>query len=227
MLRGGTFNLKFGRDVERVVEECRKLFGEYGLAFLCTQETDDYVDALREEFVVVGAGESCVLVARRGVKVDQIRRHEYGDGWTTVRGGRFPPAVHWTVRLDEWLRVRSVHLPTPSEWVAGHPVAPPDRLDDLIGTALGLRRYLRGPNARLAAGDWNEPPETSGRYSPQWIAAESRSLIWAPKRSTGHGRIDYVMARGALVTDLHVDDVVTEHSDHEPVIFTVRRAADE
>lgn len=222
-MRGGTFNLKYGRPPERVAGECHELFGEYGLTFLAVQEADDYLDVLADRFHVIGSGES-VLLVERGVPVDRVRRHVYGDGWTTVRGGHFPPAVHWQARLAGWLRVRSVHLPTPSEWRDGHPVAPPDRLDDLFATAVGLRWFLRGTGARLAVGDWNEPPTTRGRYSPSWIAEEGGATIHAPESSTGHGRIDYAIASDCRVDELRIDDQVTEFSDHEPVIFRVRRS---
>jgi hypothetical protein len=227
-LRGGTFNLRYGRDPDQVIGEVARLFVKHHLDFLAVQEFSDYRNtfAARRGFQVVpttGQCESGILV-RLGVNIDKRSVHTYGDGWITIRGGHFPPAVHTEARLDGWLCVRSVHLPTPTEWEDGRVTAPPERLDDLIATMRGLRRYLNHPgfvNARLVAGDWNEPPHTTGQYTPSWLANTTSSNLAAPQSLAGHGRIDYVIGKGCRVEGIFKDTAIAELSDHEPVIFKV------
>lgn len=222
-LRGGTFNLLYGRDPARVVEEVWTFLDAGQLGFVCTQETADYVDALRASRLrVIGSGETCIVVHPR-VKVRARRRFSYGDGWTTIRGGHHPPVVMWQALLDDWLTVRSVHLPTPSDWQGGRLDAPPERADDLRAASRGLVRYLRQGGARIAAGDYNEPPETRGVFSPHWIASETGSAIDAPVKGSGHGRIDYVLSRGCEVNGVRVVRGSGERSDHDPVRFRVAR----
>jgi endonuclease/exonuclease/phosphatase family metal-dependent hydrolase len=226
-LRGGTFNLLYGRDPERVIREVSRLFDKHGLGFLCVQEFSDYRDDFKAAgWTVVpehGPCESGVLVAP-GVAVDEVSRHVYGDGWITVRGGRFPAAVHNEVRLAGWLRVRSVHLPTPTFWPNGRLMAPAERADDLRATMRGLWRFLARPgfwNARLVAGDWNEPPQTVGQWTPRWLARTTGSRLAVPTSREGHGRIDYAVVKGARVVEIFKDTTIPELSDHEPVIFKV------
>lgn len=226
-LRGGTFNLRYGRDKARVKREVARLFVKHNLDFLCVQEFSDYRNDFAEAgwnvVPLKGPCESGIIVANH-VRVDQRKVHTYGDGWITVRGGKFPAAVHNEARIGGWLRVRSVHLPTPIFWVNGRTKGPDERLDDLRETMIGLREFLRPWgfwNARLAAGDWNEPPHTTGTYSPQWLARVTRSMLRAPQSLAGHGRIDYAIGKGCRVEGIFKDTAIPELSDHEPVIFKV------
>jgi hypothetical protein len=229
-LRGGTFNLRYGRDPLRVKREVLGLFGKHRLDFLAVQEFTDYRDTFRDttDYRVIPSGGQCEsgTLVRRGITVDRRQQYIYGDGWTTTRGGRFPAAVHNEARLAGWLYLRSVHLPTPSYWADGQLMAPEDRADDLRATMRGLWKYLAHPgtrNAWLAAGDWNEPPGTIGRWSPRWLARTTGSRLRCPTSDEGHGRIDYAIVKGARIPDIYKDTVIPELSDHEPVIFTVRR----
>jgi hypothetical protein len=227
-LRGGTFNLRYGRKPYVVLHEITKLFAKHRLHFLAVQEFSDYRDTFARsyDFNVVPDSGQCEsgIIVRRGIPFDNVTSHTYGDGWVTVRGGRFPAAVHNEARINFWLYVRSVHLPTPITWRDGRAMGPAERVDDLAETAEGLRRYFQHPcwmNARLAAGDWNEPPHTPGTYTPKWIATRSGATIAAPQSLAGHGRIDYAIAKGARIENIRKDLVIPELSDHEPVIFTV------
>lgn len=227
-LRGGTFNLEYGRDPIRVVAEVARLFTKHALDFLAVQEFSDYRDRFSVQrwcnvVPTTGACESGIIV-RDGLAIDKRSVHVYGDGWITIRGGHFPAAVHNEARIGGWLYVRSVHLPTPTFWNDGRVRGPEERLDDLAATAEGLRRYFQHPawiNARLAAGDWNEPASTPGEYAPSWIAARSGADVAVPTSREGHGRIDYAMAKGARVEGIFKDVRIPELSDHEPVIFKV------
>lgn len=76
-------------------------------------------------------------------------------------------------------------------------------------------------SALALVGDWNAEPHDTGRYSPEWIAAQGGLRI----HSTGpgrHGDIDYLMA------DCHVSDperyespAGSSRSDHDVVMFTL------
>ena len=229
-LRGGSFNLRYGRVPKRVVTEGANLFKRHDLDFLAVQEFSDYTEAFRRDprFDVLpldGSAESGIVV-RAGLPVDRVSHDTYGNGWTTVRGGHYPPATHHEARLDGWLYVRSVHLPTPSSWTHGRPQAPADRLDDLVATVEGLSVFLKPRslrNARVVIGDWNEPPETRGTYTPNWLAEQTGAKIACPDSRAGHGRIDYALYKGCEVTGTFKDAATVEFSDHEPVIFTITR----
>lgn len=227
-LHGGTFNLEYGRTVTRVVSEVKSLFAKHHLDFLAVQEFSDYRNAFRDTdglkvIPTTGACESGIIV-REGVQVDKRSVHVYGDGWTTTRGGHFPAAVHNEARIGGWLYVRSVHLPTPTEWKDGRLKSPAERVDDLVATVRGLQDFFDHPaavNARLAAGDWNETPDTRGRFTPHWLATETKADIAVPTSRAGHGRIDYALAKGCAVQGIFKDELIPELSDHEPVIFRV------
>jgi len=228
VLRGGTFNLLYGRDPKRVLAEVGRLFAKHSLDFLAVQEFSDYRNAFRDlaglkVVPTMGACESGLIV-RSGVAVDKRTVHVYGDGWITVRGGRFPAATQNEARLNGWLYVRSVHLPTPTFWPDGRLQTPAERRDDLIATIAGLKRYFSHSslvNARLAAGDWNEAPTTTGQWTPHWLAEQTGATIKVPTSLAGHGHIDYAMVRGARVQGIFKDTAIPELSDHEPVIFQV------
>lgn len=229
-LKGGTFNLEHGRDPDTVKLEVVNLLEKHHLDFLCVQEASDYKHILENVSgyvyvvgVTAGGKDNGILVKRR-IKQDRVYFYTFGNGWTTVRGGHHPETSQNQVRLDGWLYIRCIHLPTPSDWRTGKPVGPANRLDDLISAVKGLRNYFRWPcirNARIAAGDWNEPPETDGEYSPQWIARKSKANTVAPTSKAGHGRIDWVMYKGCSIRNIVKDTDIKEASDHEPVVFTV------
>lgn len=229
-LRGGSFNLKYGRDPHRVLWEIRQLFDKHRLSFLCVQEVNDYIAIIRasNDFVFIPTNEvsESGIIVRRGISISKKSKHVYGDGWTTVRGGHFPAAEQHQALLAGWLFVRSCHLPTPTFWHDGRVRTPRERMDDLVLTSRGMARYLLPPSfwrARLVAGDMNEPPSTLGAFSPAWIARTARAHLAFPKSREGHGRIDYVLFKGCRVTRIWKDTEISELSDHEPVIFIVEK----
>jgi hypothetical protein len=111
-LRGGTFNLRYGRKPFVVLHEVSKLFTKHELDFLAVQEFSDYREtfARSHDFNVIPTSGQCEsgIIVRRGIWFDKVKVRTYGDGWVTVRGGRFPAAVHNEARLAGWLYVRSV-----------------------------------------------------------------------------------------------------------------------
>lgn len=224
----------YGRDPQTVKAEVERLLKKHNLDFLCLQEANDYFKVFNNiegyDYIASteswGGKESTILV-RSTLKRDRIKFFTYGDGWITVRGGKHAPTGQTQARIDGWLYVRSLHLPTPSFWVNGKIDArrtPAERLDDLVEAMKGLRNYFAFPsviNGRIAAGDWNEAPMTEGEYSPGWLMRWTKAKSWKPASRLGHGWIDWVMGKGVNVTKIFKDTEFREGSDHEPVIFTV------
>ena len=235
-MTGGTFNLLYGRDDEQVKREVIRLLSKHDLDFLCLQEASNYFRVLnsikgytylanRSEWA---ASESTILVKDTHT-FDKEKFIGYGDGWYRY-GKKYkgPRPGMWQARLDGWLFVRSLHLPTPSFWSNGEidDRTPGEREDDLIDGMNKLRRWFSYPsrrNARIAAGDWNEPISTRGEYSPQWLAEKTGATLHDTVSTQGHGRIDWVAAKGVEVTRIFKDTDVREGSDHEPVIFHLTR----
>lgn len=241
VLHGGTFNLKFGRDPERVIREVETFVRARNLDFVCLQEATDYYNVLSDlpgyNYYARWAkgeevdgdpgkntGESGILVHERH-QVSSVRYGAFGDGWITkVRGGHHPPPVFPRLTIDGWLRVGSVHLPTPSKWIDGRLFAPPERVDDYKAFAAAIRRFMKSPvHSRLIAGDWNEPPTTMGLDAPGEIAKDAKAKIACPESKAGHGHIDYAMFKRCEVYGITKDLQLHEESDHEAVYFVVRR----
>lgn len=232
-LRGGTFNVEFGRDHKIVAEEVTTFLTKHDLDFACLQEATEYFEVFKQipgyDYIASkdswGAQESTILV-KSSLKQDKIRSVNYGDGW--YMGKQHHPATGQNqVRIDGWLLVRSLHVPSHSTWTNGKLTTQPvERRDDLVATAKGLVNYFRWPcltTARLAAGDWNENPSTKGEYSPNWIAQKSRARTITPSSAVGHGHIDWPMFKGCNIEAIYKDLKIREGSDHEPVVFVVKR----
>jgi exonuclease III len=230
-LEGGTFNLKYGRDPMRVAHEVNTLIDRHKLKFLCVQEAQDYFSVLHNNVhgfryyttrEYPGGSYNGILVSDVH-RVTKVKHDSVGDGWTTENGHPHVPCSFSRLTIDGWLRVASIHLPTPTEWINGVLHAPDERRDDAIEHAKTLVRFLAWPDrrTRVAAGDWNEPPTTQGKYSPGWIAHTTHSKAVAPAALAGHGRIDYPMVNSGRLEKVFKDLNISELSDHEPVVFTV------
>jgi endonuclease/exonuclease/phosphatase (EEP) superfamily protein YafD len=110
----------------------------------------------------------------------------------------------------------SVHAPPGIDWVNGVPRGGEQRNKSYQSLTSKLLRHVRRANeAVLIGGDWNEGARTSGPGSPSWLAAKGGLKKYR------NGRIDWEMARGAKLTDMHVGSA--GGSDHRIVVFTVTR----
>lgn len=49
----------------------------------------------------------------------------------------------------------------------------------------------------LLGGDWNEPPDKPGRWSPRWIAERTGMKVYAPPRGK-RGRIDFIITSAEI-----------------------------
>lgn len=232
-LKGGGANLKFGRPDARVEDEVTRFLTKHDLDFLVVQEARDYANVLPtipgyKYFTDKSKGgiRQDGFLVREELVVDRIAYSTRGDGWRTVFGAWHKPNPAHRLRIDGWLYVRAVHLMTPTHWRNGRLIAAAERKDDYIAHAKDLLRYFRPPcilNGRLAVGDWNESPVTSGKWSPRWIAAKRNAQRYWPKQKAGHGLIDWVMAKGVVITNIYKDVNFKEGSDHEWFVFTVTK----
>lgn len=236
-MQGGTFNLRYGRHQDDVAHEVTTLVEKHDLGFLCVQEANDYWRTLHRipgmDYYATteyrGGAETGILV-RSDLDVTGVRYGSFGDGWITVRGGKHAPVTFPRLTIDGWLRVGSVHLPTPTHWTDGRLWSPDERLDDYLAIMQKVRRFFAVPGrrTRLVAGDWNEPPATMGTWSPGWVAAAAGATAYPTESRAGHGRIDYPMVKRGVCRDVRKDLQLREGSDHEPVVFEVvgsRKAA--
>jgi hypothetical protein len=221
-IRGATYNCLRGRDPARVARWVRALMVNKQLGFVLIQEGHDYRDELarlpgcRVISPIGGHHETLILVDLAVVTVsDPGRVPLEAMGWETVRGGRAWPRTMATCDLDGWLTVGSVHLPPSVSWHGGRMDGPPARVRAYRRCSRTLTRWIgrrRGPV--LVGGDWNEPADTRGRWSPRWVANHTGAHIWTT------GGIDYVMGDRVKVTGVHnVAD--RGGSDHHARVFTV------
>jgi len=234
ILRGGTFNVENTRPPRVVLGEVERFMDRHRLAFCCVQEFKMYRDTFEAAdwcrvFAAAwpgkqGRGDTAILV-RPGVPARNPAYAEFGDGWVTVEGDTHVPPEIPRVTV-EWLRVASVHMPTPITWDGPNrpPEGPPERVDDYRACARKVRSFLADEEPRLVAGDWNESPRTLGRWAPGWIAKQVRGQAWPTGKLAGHGDIDYpVTNRFVKVVNIGKDLEIREGSDHEPVWFNVER----
>jgi hypothetical protein len=73
----------------------------------------------------------------------------------------------------------------------------------------------------IMGGDWNEPPTSTGRWSPRWIADATGQTIYPPPAGK-HGRIDFLM------TDLdfeRVNRIPGGESDHGLILYDLQDPA--
>jgi hypothetical protein len=236
-LKGGSFNLLYGRPKAVVKDEVIRLLKKHDLDVLFVQEANDYVGILHNipgyEYICKPSYFSSVeigILVKKKFKIDRQKYLQYGDGWFRIggKGRRGPTPGFNQVRLDQTWVLRSLHLPTPSLWKDGKIDArrvPSDRADDLIAGMKKLRIFfsIPGKSVRIACGDWNESNSTTGLYSPGWLQKVTGAKSMAPTSMEGHGHIDYPMVKGGHIVKIFKDLDIREGSDHEPVIFTIRK----
>lgn len=180
-----------------------------------------------------GQRESAMLV-RDDVKLGHGQSWAARMTWTgwwrvTGKGGMTAPKWAPTI-LADGIRLVGVHLP-PS-------VKHADRRGELprgqVRRVVAYRTYVRRLAGLVAGtlpgrpvvivGDWNASPYVTGRWSPQWLALKARMDVRAPLGPTSVHRdvpIDYVLARGCHIAQLHTLKAFEHGSDHDPIGFRV------
>lgn len=66
-------------------------------------------------------------------------------------------------------------------------------------------------------GDWNCPPDQEGRYSPRWLAKQTRAHVYAAKAGK-HGRIDHVITNARVRGH---ERIPGGYSDHDLIIAEI------
>lgn len=231
-LNGGSFNLRYGRPTEVVKGEVTRLLKKHDLDFLCVQEGTDYFGVLRDikgydYFATreIAGGTECGILVKKAIPQGKPKYRNFGDGWITVRGGNHAPTVFPRIKIDGWLTVGSLHLPTPIYFNGDNVTGPAERVDDYMAIARKIYRYLKfGKGSRIAVGDFNEPLSNTAKWAPGGIVRRIKGAVAQDTKSrAGHGRIDYVIGKNVELSNVRKDLEIAEGSDHEPVTFKVRQ----
>jgi endonuclease/exonuclease/phosphatase family metal-dependent hydrolase len=222
-MRGGTFNLLYGRNPKVVQREVMELLSKFNLDYLGVQEATDYRLELHDipgyayytgGSVNGGASTEIGILVKDIHDVSNVKNRAYGDGWWSakVNGTRMQPRNFLVLTLNNKHKKAVVHFP-PSVDLAKR--TPTDRYEDSVLLSKRCRRFLSGPSfkTREIMGDWNNEPFIRARYSPSWIANQTGATVSSPDK-----RIDYILTKG-----LNVDNIkkvnMQEKSDHNPVVY--------
>ncbi len=228
-LRIGTFNCLFGRDPDTVKKEVRRALDKHELDVLVLQEAADYYSVLNSfnDYIYICKRPAKKSERQLGILIHvrlhatDIKFNTLGDGWYTQDGDFHGPVVVPQVRISGGLWIAATHMPTPTSWRRGKLVAPKERRNDYLALALWFVFWLKR-GRKMVIGDWNEPPETVGEYTPRNIAERANAKISAPKRNAaGHGTIDYLIGKGFKVLHVIEDLKLPEKSDHNLVVWII------
>lgn len=227
-MRLGLWNALRGREPRDVAAIAASIIREHDLDALAVTEAQQYVRAfsrlpgLRVVAFCEHPGQAnTALLVRVPVKVSGMHtRRMTWHGWITVRGSR-TPAKWLTSAVVGRVRVAVVHLPPSQRWRGDAMTGPVRRVAATIVHMRRLRSWL-GKRRRptIVVGDFNATPGTRGRWSPAWVAENTRSRIVAPDQPT-HGRrvIDYAIARNLTATATTRGKY---GSDHHLVTFEIQ-----
>lgn len=225
-MRGGTFNLLYGRDPEVVQKEVEFLLHHYQLDYLGVQESTDYRLVLHDipgysyytgGSVNGGAATEIGMLVKDEHTVTNVKNKAYGDGWFGVKADtRMEPRNFLTLTINGKHKKAVVHFP-PSVDLRSR--SPKDRYEDTARLAKRCRAFLSGPSfkTREILGDWNTEPFNRSRYSPSWIAHQTGATLTSPD-----DRIDYILTKGLVVDSIKKIQTRREKSDHNLVIYVTR-----
>lgn len=228
-MRGGTFNLLYGRDPKVIQKEIKYLLRKHDLDYLGVQESTDYRLVLHDipgysyytgGSVNGGASTEIGILVKDIHTVTNVKNKAFGDGWWGVqRKGkpvRMKPRNFLVVTINHKRKVAVVHYPPNVDIIDG---LPEDRYEDLKALSKRCRNFLSGPSfkTREILGDWNCEPFVRAKFSPRWIANQTGATLSSPD-----DRIDYVLTKGLKVVSIRKVHRARENSDHELVIFVTR-----
>lgn len=226
--RGGSYNVRKGRDAETVAREVEDFMVEFELDWLVLQECADQIRhiarSLRGRYTVLtGSGSrsrrDSAIIVRPGIPARFKRVHSLERlGWERApenrRFGRHNHRSMVSARIGRKgfrYRLAAVHLPPGPHDAPGYPLrglAFRTSLDTLRKLA---RRWSRADlDGWAMVGDWNERPDD---------AAIRRFLVDTGGAVLGNG-IDYPITRGVVVNRYR--RVKFGASDHKPIVVTVR-----
>lgn len=225
-MRGGTFNLLYGRDPEVVKKEVTFLLKEHDLDYLAVQESTDYRLVLHDiegysyytgGSVNGGAATEIGFLVRSDHEVTNVKNKAYGDGWWgTAAKTRMEPRNFLTLTINGKHKKAVVHFPPNVNLKTGQPE---DRYLDSVALAKRCRGFLSGPSfkTREILGDWNTEPFIHVPYSPRWIANATGATLSSPD-----DKIDYALTKGLSVVTIKKVRTQRERSDHDLVIIETR-----
>lgn len=228
-MRGGTFNLLYGRDPEVVKAEVIHLLNEYNLDYLGVQESTEYKLVLHDipgyayytgGSVNGGASTEIGMLVKDIHDVSNVKNKAFGDGWWGVKGRgkavRMQPRNFLVLTINGKHKKAVVHFPPSVDLKNG---VPEDRYEDYAQLAKRCRAFLSGPSfkTREILGDWNQEPYIRARFSPSWIAHQTGATLSSPD-----DRIDYVLTKGLNVVTIKKVRTRKERSDHDLVVLVTR-----
>lgn len=211
IINWGFHNLLYGRDQDRVAANVIRDFDALGLEVMGLTEANDYIN----EVAALAKAKGYVLLVGR-VKGKWSNHNALlvrdpkavSDHWGFVAtkpypmGGRmFPSSVSLAAIVHGIV------------WVVGHApvhawVATPrgrrfiGKLARRVSYRFHIRRtalvFKRHPNHLVVAmEDWNGSPNSTGPDSPRGLARAVGGVILSTGLNTGHGEIDFAVARQA------------------------------
>lgn len=225
----GTYNVEHGHPVQNHVTMILRDANKYDLSVLGLGETQDYAPALRraapaDDYRLIGSDNA--LLVKRGLPVGARGSFRPAGSWFTTRG-----RVHRQTPVT-WARVKgityaAIHAPVHA-WVATRYgrkfIGPARRRAAYRFFVQRVIRFARWHNHRplVIMGDWNANPDTRGLYSPNYLRRKIGGHYLRPHTSTGHGEIDFAIARGIRGANVHVrPNLRVAQSDHRLVTFKV------
>lgn len=229
-MRVGTYNVQYGHDKAKHADMILRRFQTRRLDLLALLEAADYLEHLEHAAPALGLE----LIYRDGpVHVRNqafLRRVDttvLGKVWSVPMPATYL-APNGAVRHSSpplcaevnGIVYAAIHAPVHA-WVAGKGgrrfIGPARRLAAWRAYAKRLLLILRRHRHVVLLGDWNATPDDRGLWSPNWLRRKGKARFIRPHANTGHGEIDYALAKGVFgVVDV-AEDGRDGRSDHKLV----------
>jgi hypothetical protein len=207
------------------------LFERGRLDVLCLTEARDYIGALRglakqngDTLLSINNGKrgsnQCAMLVRKGAHIGKVWSIRAGTGWRRAGGGWMAPMQPLCAIIDGEVYVAG-HAPV-SAWQATPrgrkfigPLARRVAYRGFVKRLAKVAKRHKGHPVKLWC-DWNATPDTTGRYSPNWLRQEIGGRFARPHTSTGHGEIDFCIVVGDQASDVSALDA--KPGDHKMVM---------
>lgn len=237
-LKVGTFNIQRDHAVKPHTDMVIKTFLDNNLDVLMIQEAGDYYTAIKRAAARQGiqcicydnrvAAREQITLVKAGLPITRPRAIQAADRWYWRQWNHwsFNPYITVVAIRDTWFV--NLHSPVGVDWPNGHPTG----WDDLVRAYLQhtdtLVRFAKThPHRALVfAGDHNARPFEYGPGTPRDLEHRIKGTLIDPKKSTGHGPIDFPIIRNGDKTNIAVSKVRVHgpskpRSDHRLVTWYV------
>jgi hypothetical protein len=227
--RSGLHNLEHSHDPRTHALRTLRRMRDHDLKVLAVTEGRDYLTEFiryaREFGVIVlhargmarGSDQNYLIVRDDAKITERPWVFQAGTGWYTTTGAKMAPMQVLAAGVDGVTYV-SGHAPV-AAWrptKGGRKfIGPIRRRIAYIGYMRRMRKVFRRHRWVVMWADWNSTPTAKGRWSPEWLRKASGAVFIRPFRNTGHGEIDFAIAKNAEPVMAHV--VNGAPSDHEMV----------